>query len=88
MSFRMILTRWFVMVGCCTCCNCHPQQATKADGAGTELQLTGWIDGLPTSVPASGYVLPLTLDGAITGKTVCYASFLSGLGLFFVMRPQ
>eukprot|EP00035_Acanthoeca_spectabilis_P008920 m.160302 g.160302 ORF g.160302 m.160302 type:complete len:617 (+) comp14551_c0_seq1:538-2388(+) len=33
----------------------------------TPLRLTGWVQGVPTSAPASGFTLPLTMDRAITG---------------------
>lgn len=30
-------------------------------------RLTGWVSGLPTNASAAGFVMPLTLDGAISG---------------------
>ena len=31
------------------------------------LRVKGWIQGLPTTAPAAGYVMPLTMDGALMG---------------------
>lgn len=39
----------------------------KSSSSSESMRLTGWVSGLPTNTSAGGYVLPLTLDCAISG---------------------
>jgi hypothetical protein len=56
-----------------------------ADADSEAMQVTGWVDGLPTTARASGYVISLTMDGALTGWVCNLADPSQPLTLHFAV---
>jgi hypothetical protein len=54
-------------------------------GEGAAMKVTGWVNGLPTNANASGFVLPLTLDRAVTGWVVDLNNPMAKLRIDFAL---
>ena len=54
-------------------------------GEGAAMKVTGWVNGLPTDANASGFVLPLTLDRAVTGWVVDLNNPMAKLRIDFAL---